>query len=121
MQAEQEVFRAVAEPTRRQVLEMLAESDRSVTALLARFAISQPAMSKHLRVLREAGLVSERADGRRRIYHLNPEPLRSVHDWVARYERFWLERLEGFGAALDRRAATPGDEAPRTKPNGPAQ
>jgi DNA-binding transcriptional ArsR family regulator len=98
------VFRAVSDPTRRAILSMLAEGDRSAGELQAPFAMSQPAVSRHLRVLREAGLVHERAAGRRRIYALRPEPLRTVADWVAHYERFWVERLERFGAALDRAA-----------------
>jgi DNA-binding transcriptional ArsR family regulator len=106
----QVVFRAVADPTRRQVLELLVSGERSVSALLEPFPISQPALSKHLRILREAGLVEERADGRRRLYRLRPEPLMAVHDWVGHYERFWLERLERLGAALDKRAAVERDD-----------
>src|SRR5712671_4953000 len=102
---EEAVFRAVSDPTRRAILSMLADGDRSAGDLQAPFAITQPAVSRHLRVLREAGLVSERAAGRRRIYALRPEPLRRVADWVGHYERFWVDRLERFGAALERAAA----------------
>jgi DNA-binding transcriptional ArsR family regulator len=101
---EEAVFRAVSDPTRRAILSMLAEGERSAGDLHAPFAMSQPAVSRHLRVLREAGLVGERAAGRQRIYALRPEPLRSVADWVGHYERFWVDRLERFGAALDRAA-----------------
>jgi DNA-binding transcriptional ArsR family regulator len=98
------VFRAVSDPTRRAILAMLAEGEHSAGDLQTPFAMSQPAVSRHLRVLREAGLVSERSAGRRRIYALQPEPLRTVADWVGHYERFWADRLERFGAALEQAA-----------------
>jgi DNA-binding transcriptional ArsR family regulator len=107
------VFRAVADPTRRRVLQLLAEGDLSAGELLSPFTISQPALSKHLRILREAGLVNERRSGRRRIYSIEASPLRAVHDWVSHYERFWLERLERFGAYLDRTQEEPATPLPR--------
>jgi DNA-binding transcriptional ArsR family regulator len=99
------VFQAVSDPTRRAILAMLAEGERSAGELQAPFPISQPAVSRHLRVLRQAGLVHERPDGRRRMYSLDARPLRDVYDWASHYERFWLDRLERFGAVLDRKAA----------------
>ena len=113
------VFRAVADPTRRRVLGLLADGERSAGELHGPFTISQPALSRHLRVLREAGLVSERRLGRQRIYSLRAEPLRAVHDWVSHYERFWLERLERLGAYLDRNAVRQPDAAGRRKAGRP--
>src|SRR4029078_12730644 len=98
------IFQAVSDPTRRAILAMLADGERSAGDLQAPFRISQPAVSRHLRVLREAGLVRERPDGRRRIYSLDARPLRAVYDWAPHYERFWLDRLERLGAVLDRKA-----------------
>jgi DNA-binding transcriptional ArsR family regulator len=96
-----DVFQAIADPTRRRLLELLAESERPVKELAAPFRMSQPAISQHLRVLREAGLVSERREGRHHHYRLNPEPLRDVADWVARYQRFWDQRLTALERYLD--------------------
>ena len=98
------VFRAVSDPSRRAILDLLAEGERAVNDLLAHFEFSQPALSKHLRVLREAGLVGVRAVGRERRYSLQAEGLRSVADWVAHYEKFWSERLDALGEVLDEEA-----------------
>lgn len=95
------VFKAIADPTRRAILEGLAEGEQPATAFLDQFAISQPALSQHLKVLRAAGLVDVRRDGRRRLYRLRAEPLRLVHDWAAHFERFWNDRLDRLGAWLD--------------------
>ncbi|MEO0421776.1 MAG: metalloregulator ArsR/SmtB family transcription factor [Pseudomonadota bacterium] len=99
------VFRAVSDPSRRAILDLLSEGERTVNDLLAHFRFSQPALSKHLKVLREAGLVEARSAGRQRHYSLQAEGLRSVADWVAHYERFWNERLDALGAVLDEEAA----------------
>jgi DNA-binding transcriptional ArsR family regulator len=99
--AEASPYRAVSDGTRRRILDVLAEGERSVSELLERFELSQPALSQHLKVLRDAGLVSVRRDGRRRIYALDPRPLRAIYDWVAHYERFWDERLGALGKFLD--------------------
>src|ERR687895_1724929 len=96
------VYRAISDPTRRRVLDLLAAGDHTVAELNAPFPISQPAMSRHLRVLRRAGLVHERRQSRNRIYSLNAQPLRSVAEWVEHYERFWSSRLERLGSYLDR-------------------
>lgn len=95
------VFRAVADPTRRAILDLLAAGERAVNDLLKPFKMTQPAISQHLRVLREAGLVTERRDGRRRIYKLEAAPLRAVYDWAAHYERFWTDKLTALGDYLD--------------------
>lgn len=94
-------YRAIADGTRRQILDVLAEGERSVSELLECFELSQPALSQHLKVLRDAGLVLVRRDGRKRIYSLDPRPLRAIYDWVAHYERFWDEKLEKLGQFLD--------------------
>lgn len=94
-------FRAIADPSRRTILDLLAEGERSVTELLAHFDFSQPALSKHLRILREAGLVRVRAVSRRRVYELEAEGLRSVAEWVRHYERFWNAKLDALGEVLD--------------------
>ena len=82
-------FAALADPTRRHLLEQLATSDRAVTELMAGLAMSQPAVSQHLRVLRDAGLVTARKDGRHRYYQLRPAGLTELRDWIDQLERFW--------------------------------
>lgn len=94
-------FRAISDPSRRAILDLLAEGRRTVNELLAHFSFTQPAMSKHLRLLREAGLVESETDGRQRRYALRAEGLRSVADWVRRHERFWNQKLDALGAVLD--------------------
>ncbi len=96
------VFDAVADPTRRAVLDMLAAREQSVGDLVAKFRVTQPAISHHLRILREAGLVKPRQVGRQRLYRLQGRPLREIHDWVAHYERFWTDRLGLLGEHLRR-------------------
>jgi len=90
-------FAALAEPTRREILDLLREGERPVGDLVDALAMSQPAVSKHLRVLRDAGLVTVRADAQRRLYSLRPEPLTSIDEWLAPYRRLWsasLDKLE---------------------------
>jgi DNA-binding transcriptional ArsR family regulator len=97
-----DTFRAVSDPTRRQILDLLsARGELPVNAIVDRFAISQPALSQHLKVLREAGLVAQRPRGRQRLYRLEATPLRQVHDWVAHYARFWDAKLDALGRYLD--------------------
>jgi DNA-binding transcriptional ArsR family regulator len=91
---EPDVFGAISHPARRQMLDLLFESDRSVSTLTESFQMSRPAVSQHLRVLLDAGLVTEQRHGRERHYHLVPERLSPVREWIARYERFWDDRLE---------------------------
>ena len=90
-------FAALAEPTRREILDLLRDGERAVGDLVDALAMSQPAVSKHLRVLRDAGLVTVRADAQRRLYSLRPEPLTSIDEWLAPYRRLWsasLDKLE---------------------------
>lgn len=82
-------FEVLADPTRRRILNLLLESDRTVGELTERLAMSQPAASKHLRVLRDAGFVSVRPDGQRRVYSLRPQPLVEIDAWLAPYRRLW--------------------------------
>ena len=99
-----DVFHAIADPTRRRILDALAKDESSVSRLLPMFEISQPAVSQHLRVLREAGLVDERRSGRERIYRISPHRLAEVSQWIAQYERFWNTRLDRLGDYLDKNA-----------------
>jgi DNA-binding transcriptional ArsR family regulator len=96
------VFRALADPTRRAMLDDLQRSERSVNELAMPFAMSQAAVSQHLRVLSDAGLVSARREGKYRVYRLQPGPLREVFDWLAHYQQFWTEKLDALGNLLDR-------------------
>jgi DNA-binding transcriptional ArsR family regulator len=91
----------VAEPRRRQILDVLAGGERPVNDLVARLGLAQPQVSKHLRVLREVGLVDVRDEGRRRIYRLNGQSLRPIHDWVKNYERSWTERFDRLDVVLE--------------------
>jgi len=96
------VFEAVADPTRRAMLDLLAGGERPVSDLVARFDITQPAISHHLRILRKAGLVKHRPVGRQRLYRLHGRPLREIYDWVAHYEQFWTNKLGALGEHLRR-------------------
>jgi len=96
-----DAFNAVAEPRRRQILDLLAEGERPVNDLVERLGLAQPQVSKHLRVLREVGLVDVRDEGRRRFYRLNGEPLKPIHDWVGAFEQAWTERFEVLDVVLE--------------------
>ena len=96
-----DAFNAVAEPRRRQILDVLAGGERPVNDLVERLGIAQPQVSKHLRVLREVGLVDVRDEGRHRMYSLNGEPLKSIHDWVKTYERSWSESFDALDRVLE--------------------
>ena len=99
------VFEAVAEPTRRAVLDLLAGGERSAGELVDAFpALTQPAVSRHLRILRESKLVDVRADGTRRVYSLRPSGLAELDRWLHRYRQFWDERLDRLEAHLDSKA-----------------
>jgi DNA-binding transcriptional ArsR family regulator len=89
-----DAFNAVAEPRRRQILDLLAQGERPVNDLVAMLGLAQPQVSKHLRVLREVDLVRVRDEGRQRLYRLNAEPLRPIHDWLSKYEQVWNERFD---------------------------
>jgi DNA-binding transcriptional ArsR family regulator len=96
------VFEALADPTRRRLLELLATGERSAGSLAADFAISRPGVSRHLRVLREAGLVRARGDGQRRLYSVDSAPLAEVEDWLERWRGFWAQRLDALDTELRR-------------------
>ena len=96
-----DAFNAVAEPRRRQILDFLAGGERPVNDLVRGLGLSQPLVSKHLRVLREVGAVEVREEGRQRLYRLNARALKPIHDWVRGYERFWSERFDRMDAVLE--------------------
>jgi DNA-binding transcriptional ArsR family regulator len=89
-----DVFNAIAEADRREILDVLMAGEKAVGAIVNDLSMSQPQVSKHLRVLSEVGLVRCRADGRRRLYRLEPAHLRPLHDWLAKYEQAWNDRLD---------------------------
>ena len=99
-----DVFLAISHRARRQMLDQLNEAERSVGDIAARFEMSRPAVSQHLRVLLDAGLVAERRHGRERRYRLVPEQLGPVRDWIAYYERFWDDRLQRLQQHLSERS-----------------
>jgi DNA-binding transcriptional ArsR family regulator len=94
-------YAALAEPNRRQILDLLRGGERSVGELVERLELSQPGVSKHLKVLREAGLVAVRAAGKRRLYALEPEPLAEVDAWLEPYRAFWSGRLDALERHLE--------------------
>lgn len=96
-----DAFNAVAEPRRRQILDLLAGGERPVGELVDQLGLAQPLVSKHLRVLREVGLVQVRDVGRQRLYRLDARPLKPIHDWVRAYERTWEARFTQLDAVLD--------------------
>jgi DNA-binding transcriptional ArsR family regulator len=96
-----DAFNAVAEPRRRQILDLLAGDELPVNDLVALLDLPQPQVSKHLRVLREVGLVQVRGAGRQRLYRLNGQPLKEIHDWVKAYEQSWNERFEALDELLE--------------------
>jgi DNA-binding transcriptional ArsR family regulator len=98
------VFEVLAEPRRRRILDLVRDGERSVGELVTELAASQPAVSKHLRVLREAGLVESRVDEQRRLYRLRPEPLRELDTWLAPYRQAWSASLDQLEAHLDEMA-----------------
>lgn len=97
-----DVFNAIAEPRRRDILTLLRSGERAATALAAELDMPQPSASKHLRVLREVGLVHDRAEGRQRLYALDAQGLRAVHEWTGGFERLWTERLDRLEAYAQR-------------------
>jgi len=96
-----DAFNAVAEPRRRQILDALAGGERAVNDLVRLLGLTQPQVSKHLRVLREVGAVDVRDEGRQRLYRLNAQALKPIHDWVKTYERMWSERFDELDVVLD--------------------
>lgn len=96
----------LAEPRRRQILDALRDGERAVGALVDELGLSQPAVSKHLRVLRNAGLVAARIDAQRRLYRIRPEPLAELDDWLSAYRAFWSGRLDRLEDHLEQRRKT---------------
>jgi DNA-binding transcriptional ArsR family regulator len=99
--ASADVFVVIADPTRRALLDLLRMGEQPVKQLAEPFAMSLPAISQHLQILCEAGLVQMRKAGRQRLYRLNPEPLKQISDWLADYEQFWQEKLDALGNYLE--------------------
>ena len=96
------MFEVLAEPRRRRILDLLREQEQAVGDLVSALGISQPGVSKHLRVLREAGLVEVRQDDQRRVYRLRPQPLAEVDDWLGRYRALWEQRLDALHTEIAR-------------------
>jgi DNA-binding transcriptional ArsR family regulator len=107
-----DVFNAIAEPRRRELLDELADGERSVNELVARLGLTQPLISKHLRVLREVGAVRVRDEGRRRLYRVEASALKPLHDWASNYERMWSERFDALDTVLDELKCKEEDDAP---------
>lgn len=93
-------FETLADPTRRKIVEALRQGERPVNDIVEHSGIHQSGVSRHLRILHEAGFVSVRPDGQRRLYSLRPEPFRELEQWLAQYRHLWEQRLDRFGAAL---------------------
>ena len=98
-----DIFGAISHPARRRMLDLLADADRSVNTIAGHFQMSRPAVSQHLRVLLDSGLVTEQRHGRERRYHFVPERLGPVRDWIALYDRFWDDRLQRLQKLLSKR------------------
>lgn len=101
---EPDIFGAISHPARRQMLDLLLKADHSVNAIAGNFQMSRPAVSQHLRILHDAGLVTEQRHGRERRYRLVPERLGPVRDWLAHYDRFWDNRLERLQKLLSKKS-----------------
>ena len=100
-----DVFNAIAEPRRREIVDLLAlGAERNVTELVLKLGLPQPAVSKHLGVLRKVGVVAVHKAGQRRVYRLNPQELKPVHDWIQNFERFWTDQLASIKEVAERKA-----------------
>src|ERR1700689_1758711 len=113
-------FAIVAEPNRRAILSLLLASERSVGELERELRLSQPSVSKHLRVLREAGFVGSRIEAQRRLYRLRPEPLRELDAWLVPFRRFWSKRVDLLEQHLDRMDQVPSRERSRQPSRAPS-
>src|SRR5216117_41633 len=113
-------FAIVAEPNRRAILSLLLSSERSVGEIERKLRLSQPSVSKHLRVLREAGFVESRVEAQRRVYRLRPEPLMELDSWLAPFRRFWSTHVDALERHLDRMERQPGPKRKNrgTRPKG---
>jgi DNA-binding transcriptional ArsR family regulator len=103
---ERDVFQALADPTRRAILTLLRQGSQPVGGIARDFPISRPAISRHLRILREAELVTEIKIGRNRVYELNAEPLKSVDDWLAQYRHMWQHQLRNLKRFVEQKGRT---------------
>lgn len=103
MMMHSDAFQTLADPTRRRIVEVLRTGERQVGDIVEQAGIHQSGVSRHLRILHEAGFVSMRPDAQRRLYSLRPEPFREIDDWLAKYRNLWERRLDRFGAALEER------------------
>jgi DNA-binding transcriptional ArsR family regulator len=113
-----DVFNAIAEPRRREIIDLLAGGHaRAVGDLVETLDIPQPAVSKHLGVLRKVGLVTVRKQGQHRLYQLNAEELKPVHDWVKNYERFWSHHVDRIKQRAERMAKERAAQSPQNKPH----
>ncbi len=108
-------FETLADPTRRRIVEALLSGERAVNDLVAEVDIQQSGVSRHLRILLDAGFVQVRADGQKRLYSLRPEPFRELDEWLARYRTLWEARLDRLGEALERKQKAR-EEARKEKP-----
>jgi DNA-binding transcriptional ArsR family regulator len=118
MKSMDSAFQIIAEPNRRAILSLLVSSQQSVGEIERRLRMSQPTVSKHLRVLREAGFVESTVDAQRRLYRLKPEPLHEVNAWLEQFRRFWSDRVDALERHLDRmeRSSQTGVSPTKTKP-----
>lgn len=98
-----DAFQTLADPTRRRIVEALRHGEQQVNDIVEKAGVHQSGVSRHLRILSEAGFVSMRPDGQRRLYALEPQPFRELDAWLAQYRSLWEARLDRFGAALERR------------------
>jgi DNA-binding transcriptional ArsR family regulator len=102
MKSMETAFEIIAEPNRRAILSLLVSSQQSVQEIERQLGLAQPTVSKHLRVLREAGFVESTVDAQRRLYRLKPEPFQEVDDWLAQFRRFWSDHVDALERHLDR-------------------
>jgi DNA-binding transcriptional ArsR family regulator len=112
------MIEVIAEPSRRRILDALTGGEQPVQALVERLEMSQPAVSKHLRVLRDAGLVEVRAEGQRRIYRVCPEPLMELDRWLEPYRQMWRQSLDRLAEHLDRDEVRPPERSPQRSAGG---
>jgi DNA-binding transcriptional ArsR family regulator len=112
-------FEIIAEPNRRAILSFLVPSEKSVGEIERELRMSQPTVSKHLRVLRDAGFVEATVDAQRRLYRLKPEPFRELDDWLAQFRRFWSAHIDALERHLDRMNPSPPAKTRKTKPTRP--
>lgn len=111
---QEQIFETLADPTRRRIVEALREGERPVNDIVQRAGVHQSGVSRHLRILHESGFVTVRPKGQQRLYALRPEPFRALDSWLGDYRRLWEERLDRFGAALERRASERKDKDEET-------